>query len=167
MELKLRSRRQSSLLDTPFNCTSWNWNVTTDTPWRINWAFNCTSWNWNCIILIMIQIIKFLLIVLHGIETRLELCSNQFCNAFNCTSWNWNNISQNACIFFLSFNCTTTHRIFDTDGLQRVVHIYYDKDKWNPESRLNNWIRIRSYESKALACVCKLEKDRIVFKSWY
>ena len=41
------------------------------------------------------------------------------------------------------------------------------KDEGNPESRLNNWISIRYYNGKALACVCKLEKDRMVFKSWY
>lgn len=41
------------------------------------------------------------------------------------------------------------------------------KDEGNPESRLNNWISIRFYDGKALACVCKLEKDRMAFKSWY
>ena len=41
------------------------------------------------------------------------------------------------------------------------------KDRDNPESRLNNWISIRYYNGKAIACVCKLEGDRMVFKSWY
>ncbi len=41
------------------------------------------------------------------------------------------------------------------------------KDKDNPESRLNNWISIRYYNGRAIACVCKLEGDRMAFKSWY
>lgn len=41
------------------------------------------------------------------------------------------------------------------------------KDEDNPEARLNNWIHIRYYNGKALACVCKLEGDKMVFKSWY
>ena len=41
------------------------------------------------------------------------------------------------------------------------------KDEDNPEARLNNWISIRYYNGKAMACVCKLEKDVMVFKSWY
>ena len=55
----------------------------------------------------VIQNAHCLLIVLHGIETTYPRTP----------------------AYFLPFNCTTTHRLFDTDGLQRVVHIYYDKDK--------------------------------------
>ena len=137
--------RKTMICHFAFNCTSWNWNQLAPFWLPQSYTFNCTSWNWNLWIRWSNFILIILLIVLHGIETTYPRTP----------------------AYFLPFNCTTTHRLFDTDGLQRVVHIYYDKDKWNPESRLNNWIRIRSYESKALACVCKLEKDRIVFKSWY
>ena len=41
------------------------------------------------------------------------------------------------------------------------------KDEGNPESRLNNWISVRYYNGRAIACVCKLEGDRMAFKSWY
>ena len=41
------------------------------------------------------------------------------------------------------------------------------KDEGNPESRLNNWISVRYYNGRTIACVCKLEGDRMVFKSWY
>ena len=41
------------------------------------------------------------------------------------------------------------------------------KDRENPESRLNNWILIKYYKGVAVACVCKIEKRKMVFKSWY
>ena len=41
------------------------------------------------------------------------------------------------------------------------------KDRDNPESRLNNWISIKYYNGRAIACICKLEGERMVFKSWY
>ena len=82
-----------------------------------------------------------LLIVLHGIETTYPRTP----------------------AYFLPFNCTTTHRLFDTKGLQMVVNTYYDV-LCNKNANLNQGI---SEPSISLACVCKLEKDRMVFKSWY
>lgn len=41
------------------------------------------------------------------------------------------------------------------------------KDEKKKESRLNNWISIRYYKGIALACVCKIEDGKMVFKSWY
>lgn len=41
------------------------------------------------------------------------------------------------------------------------------KDRENPESRLNNWILIKYYKGVGIACICKLEKGKMAFKSWY
>lgn len=41
------------------------------------------------------------------------------------------------------------------------------KDTQGEESRLNNWIMIKYYKGIALACVCKIEKNTMCFKSWY
>ena len=41
------------------------------------------------------------------------------------------------------------------------------KDTQDDESRLNNWIMIRYYKGIAIACVCKIEKNILCFKSWY
>ncbi len=41
------------------------------------------------------------------------------------------------------------------------------KDRDDTESKLNNWIMIKYYRDFALACVCKIEKNRMSFKSWY
>ncbi|MGL5920163.1 MAG: phage minor head protein, partial [Bacteroidales bacterium] len=41
------------------------------------------------------------------------------------------------------------------------------KDRDNKESRLNNWILIKYYKGIAIACVCKLDKEKMTFKSWY
>ena len=42
-----------------------------------------------------------------------------------------------------------------------------DKDMQNAECRLNNWIMIKYYRGMAMACVCKIEKQAMAFKSWY
>lgn len=42
-----------------------------------------------------------------------------------------------------------------------------DKDTQDGESRLNNWLMIKYYKSIAIACVCKIEKQSMAFKSWY
>jgi SPP1 gp7 family putative phage head morphogenesis protein len=41
------------------------------------------------------------------------------------------------------------------------------KDRDNPESRLNLWLYIKYYEGKAIACACKLEGEKMKFKTWY
>ena len=42
-----------------------------------------------------------------------------------------------------------------------------DKDTQDGESRLNNWLMIKYYKGIAIACVCKIEKQAMAFKSWY
>lgn len=41
------------------------------------------------------------------------------------------------------------------------------KDRDNSEVRLNNWILIKYYNGIGIACVCKLDKGKMIFKSWY
>lgn len=41
------------------------------------------------------------------------------------------------------------------------------KDRDNPESKLTNYIHIKYYKERAIACVCKVEKNNLVFKSWF
>lgn len=41
------------------------------------------------------------------------------------------------------------------------------KDRDNKESKLNNYILIKYYNGKAVACVCKLEPQGMMFKSWF
>lgn len=41
------------------------------------------------------------------------------------------------------------------------------KDRDNPESRLTNYIYLKYYKERAIACVCKVEKSDMVFKSWF
>lgn len=42
-----------------------------------------------------------------------------------------------------------------------------DKDMQNAECRLNNWVMIKYYKGMAMACICKIEKQTMAFKSWY
>ena len=41
------------------------------------------------------------------------------------------------------------------------------KDRDNPGSKLTNYIYIKYYKERAIACVCKVEKNNLVFKSWF
>lgn len=41
------------------------------------------------------------------------------------------------------------------------------KDRSSTESALTNYILIKYYNGKAVACVCKLEKQGMMFKTWY
>lgn len=41
------------------------------------------------------------------------------------------------------------------------------KDRDNKESKLTNYIWIKYYKERAIACVSKVEKNQMVFKSWF
>lgn len=41
------------------------------------------------------------------------------------------------------------------------------KDRDNKESKLTNYIWIKYYKERAVACVSKVENNRMVFKSWF
>lgn len=72
---------------------------------------------------------------------------------------------------------TKKSRAFRKGYLNRIDEILSDpdevwlthehKDSNNRESRLNNWIMIKYYKGEAIACVCKIEGERMAFKSWY
>ncbi len=68
-------------------------------------------------------------------------------------------------------------RAFRKDYLTYIDHVMNDpdevwltheyKDRDDKEARLNNWIMIKYYHKEAIACICKIEKNRMAFKSWY
>lgn len=41
------------------------------------------------------------------------------------------------------------------------------KNRQSAENTLNNWIFIKYYDDKALVCACKLEHEKMAFKTWF
>lgn len=41
------------------------------------------------------------------------------------------------------------------------------KDREKSENKLDNWVFIKYYNDKALVCACKLEREKLAFKTWF